>query len=115
MSIRRFWIRIIAVLPVLLLLAVRVSNCFAGTFVAYGPTGFTRTTEVPSPVGVNFAVLNPATTFTIRIDNQTVSSAIITLNGTEVFGVNDFNQQVKLLAKPVTLLSNNRLVVELRG
>src|SRR5262245_36571765 len=51
------------------------------TFVAYGPAGFSRGTGIPAPVNATFNVLDPSTTFTMRIDCTTVTSAIVTLNG----------------------------------
>src|SRR5689334_5902762 len=87
----------------------------AGTFVAYGPQQYVRQTGTPTPVTTSFTVLDPTTTFTMRIDNSGVSSAIVTLNGVVVFSESDFNATVTLLTKAVTLQATNQLVVELRG
>jgi len=87
----------------------------AATFVAYGPVTYVRSTGVPVPVTTSFTVLDANTTYTLRIDNSGVSSAVVTLNGAEVAGPNDFNANVTIITKPVTLLLNNQLTVELRG
>src|SRR5689334_554865 len=87
----------------------------AGTFVAYGPQQYVRQSGTPTPVTTSFTVLDPATTFTMRIDSSGVSSAIVTLNGVVVFRESDFNATVTLLTKAVTLQATNQLIVELRG
>src|SRR5207249_64828 len=51
----------------------------------------------------------------LRIDSNGVSSAIVTLNGVVIFKENDFNANVALLTRPVTLQATNQLTVELRG
>jgi len=85
------------------------------TFKAYGPATVVRATGAPAPVNATFNVLDPSTTFTMQIDSSGVSSAIITLNGVQIFKPGDFNTTVKLLTKPVKLLSTNKLTVEMRG
>ena len=87
----------------------------AGDFVVFGPQQYVRNTGQPISVTNTFAALDPTTTFTMRIESTGVSSAIVTLNGVDVFSPNDFNANVHLLTKPVTLLANNQLTVELRG
>ncbi|MEN8136016.1 MAG: pentapeptide repeat-containing protein [Thermodesulfobacteriota bacterium] len=47
--------------------------------------------------------------------NSTVSSATITLNGTELFGPNDFNKNVHFLEKTILLTEDNTLSVELNS
>ncbi len=87
----------------------------AETFIAFGPVQYSRDTGKPTPVTKTFNVLDPSATFTARIDSAGVSSAIVTLNGVDVFKESDFNQTVKVLTKSVTLLATNQLTVELRG
>ncbi|HEX6160088.1 MAG TPA: carboxypeptidase regulatory-like domain-containing protein, partial [Thermoanaerobaculia bacterium] len=60
-------------------------------------------------------MLDPSARYELKIDNDTVSSAIVLVNGVEVFGTKDFNQTVKTLTKDVTLTAANQLSVELRG
>lgn len=82
---------------------------------AYGPIAYTRETGKPQIFGDTFSVLNPSTQFTLHIDNNAVSSAVISINGTQVFGPNDFNPNVTSLDRLVTLAANNTLQVELRS
>jgi Glucodextranase, domain B len=100
---------------VALLLTLFPSLSRANTFVAFGPQQYVRDNGAPSPRTTTFTVLDPTTTFTLRVDSKGVSSAIITLNGAEIFRPSDFNANVHLLTKPVTLLATNQLTVELRG
>src|SRR5262245_39294293 len=100
---------------VALLLATLPSIGRANTFVAYGPVTYTRNTGGPTPVTTNFTVLDPNTTYTLRIDSTGVSSAVVTLNGVDVLRPNDFNANVTLITKQVMLRLNNQLTVELRG
>ena len=99
----------------LVLLALVASIARAGEFVAFGPQEYVRSTDAPAPVSTTFIVLDPSTTFSVRIESTGVTSALVTLNGVDVFTPNDFNATVHLLTKPVSLLASNRLTVELRG
>jgi hypothetical protein len=94
----------------------------AGTFVVFGPETYRYAPGKPTPQSTAFTVLNPATTYTLRIHNgglsnefSRVSSAVITLNGLEIAKPNDFNQNVALIEKPVTLTATNTLTVEVRA
>ncbi len=99
------------------------STAAAGTFVAFGPENYVRGTGDPVPVTKSFTVLNPNTSYTIRINNggltdgefEPVSSSVFVLNGVQIVGPNEFNQNVTVLDKPVTLVATNELTVELRG
>jgi hypothetical protein len=88
---------------------------FAGTFTAFGPQSFGRSTSAPRQVSVPFDVHNPNTPFTLQITESTVSSAIVTVNGTRIFGTSDFNNNVTQLSAAVTLQAHNVLDVDLRG
>src|SRR5712691_3988602 len=94
----------------------------AGTFVARLPESFVRATGAPTAVDRAFTVLDPTTTFTLVIHNgglnnefPRISSAVVSVNGTEVAGPRDFNQQVSVIQKAVTLQATNTLTVELRS
>jgi len=91
------------------------SATYAGTFVAFGPQQYIRQDAKPTAIANTFTVLDPATSFTLRVDSSGVSSAIITLNGVVIFKESDFNANVKLLTSAVTLRTTNQLTVELRG
>ncbi len=91
------------------------SAATAGTFVADGPRAFTRATASPVVERFTFGVLDPAARYELRIGTGTVTSAVVTLNGAEIFGTNDFKEHVPSLVKAVTLRAQNELTVELRG
>jgi len=76
---------------------------------------FTRTTGRPLPITVDFKIPTSDAIYTLRIDNTTVSSAVVIVNGEQIVGPSDFNNQVKLLTRVVILAATNRLSVELRG
>lgn len=106
-----------------LLLCVLVGSVLAGTFNAFGPKTYPRETGDPVTVVDQFSVLNPSAEFTLRIYNgglvdgefEKVSSSVIKLNGVQIVGPDEFNQNVSLLEKPVSLLASNELSVEVRG
>jgi hypothetical protein len=100
---------------VALLLASLPAVTYAGTFVSFGPQTYVRATGTPSVANTTFTVTDPTTTFTMQIDSKGVSSAIVTLNGVQVFKESDFNANVTLLTKAVTLKATNQLSVEMRG
>ena len=91
------------------------SLAYGGDFVAFGPQQYERLDAAPSVAKTTFSVTDPTTTFTMRIDSNGVSSAIVTLNDVQIFKESDFNSNVKLLTKAVRLTSSNQLTVELRG
>ena len=106
-----------------MLLTFLPSTGFPGTFVAFGPQSHTRGTGSPVTVTNAFTVLNPNTTYALQIYNggltdgefEKVSSSVISINGVQVVGPNEFNQNVALIERPVTLATSNQLSVELRG
>ena len=94
----------------------------AGSFVAFEQS-YLREKGNPVTITNNFMVLNPNTDYILRIHNggledaefENVSSSVISLNGIQVVGPNEFNQNVSLVEKPVTLAANNELAVIVRG
>jgi hypothetical protein len=104
------------------LLLAYASASFGGTFVALQPANFVRDTGNPVAVTTSFTVLNPNTAYTLHIDNggaqgefARVSSAVILLNGVQVAGPSDFNKNVTVIEKPLTLVRTNTVSVELRS
>ncbi len=90
----------------------------------YGHETFTRNTG--SPVIETRQIVDPnfiyfTNQFTLNINNGTntnnrVSSAIIKIDGVQIFGPSDFSQNVSFLTKPISnLTANSVLEVELRG
>jgi RHS repeat-associated protein len=95
----------------------------AGTFTAYGPQTYTRGSGNPVTVTSSFAVLNPSTQYTLKAFNgglqddstELVSSTVVTVNGVEVIGPNNFNQNISEVDVLVTLQTSNTISVEVRG
>lgn len=111
------------VLAVGAFLAAAIIPAKAGTFTAFGPQDYTRGTGDPVTVTTNFSVLNPNTQYTLKAfngglqDNLTelVSSGFVTVNGVQVLGASNFNQNVTEVDVPVTLQSSNTISVQVRG
>ncbi len=99
------------------------SSADAHTLTVYGPESFIRNTGKPVIVTHTFTVLTSNNACTLKIYNggmedsgfKRVSSAVISLNGVQVVEPNEFNQNVELIEKPVTLSAENQLSVEVRG
>ena len=106
-----------------LLIAIFPSICYAGTWVAFGPVTYTRASGSPVTVTNTFTLLNPATTYTLKAFNgglqnnatELVSSSVVTLNGVQVIGPNNFNQNVSEVIVPISPQSSNSISVQLRG
>jgi hypothetical protein len=70
-----------------------------------------------------FTVLNPATQYTLKAFNgglqnsqtELVSSSVVTVNGVQVLGPSNFNQNVSEIDVPVILQSSNTISVQVRG
>jgi RHS repeat-associated protein len=85
----------------------------------FGPKKYIRNTGKPNVYKDRFPG-TPGKGWLIIVNGEEdgqnrISSAIIRLNGKEVIGTKDFNQNVYRLRKGIDLLSNNNLVVELRS
>jgi len=104
-------------------LTVASSLAQAGTFTAFGPQNYTRGTGDPVTVTNTFNVLNPNTQYTLKVFNgglqdtptELVSSGFVTVNGVQVVGPNNFNQNVTEVDVPVTLQASNTISVQVRG
>lgn len=88
----------------------------------FGPKTYTRTTGKPRKVIDQFPVADPTKRFTLFIQNgqgneraDRVTSAVIEINEVRVIGPEDFGKQVDEITRPVSLLAENRIAVELRG
>jgi YD repeat-containing protein/YVTN family beta-propeller protein len=118
--VRPLPIRALLALPLAL---VAATPGHAGTFTAFGPQGYVRGAGTPVAEVTAFSVRNPATQYTLQIHNgglqdgefDKVSSSVIRLNGVQVVGPAEFNQNVSVVEKPVSLNADNSLSVELRG
>jgi len=91
----------------------------AAVSTAFGPKKYIRTTKAPNIYRDSFTASEGRCYLIITNGEEDgsyrVSSAIITLNGEEIIGVNDFNQNVYRLRVAVDLSSLNNLIVELRS
>lgn len=86
-----------------------------GTFTAFGPKTYVRDTGAPVAVSNSFSVLNPSTTYTLKVANNGISSGVISINGVQIVGPDDFNQNVASIERPISLLASNQISVELRS
>ena len=104
-------------LATILILAVWYSYAVEVTLL--GPKQYIRTDGSPNLYTDSFP--GRAGTGRIVVQNggvdgvDLVSGAIIRVNGTEVFGVNDFSQKSLLLTETINLLDANTVSVELRS
>src|SRR5215471_11333235 len=95
----------------------------AGTWIPFGPKNYVRGTGAPVTVTDSFTLLNPAAQYTLKAfngglqDNQTelVSSSVVTLNGVQVIGPQNFGQGVAEIDIPITPQAVNTISVQLRG
>src|SRR5213594_3182884 len=98
-------------------------GAFGATFTVRTPENFVREAGKPATVTTQpFTVPDPATSFTLVVHNggsnnefRRVSSAIISVNGKQILGPSDFNQQVNVIQKTVSLEVTNTMSVELRS
>jgi hypothetical protein len=88
----------------------------------WGPITFLREREEPKTEQISFTVSDATGPFLLHLANGTpegtnrVSSAVVKLNGKEIFRPSEFNQNVAELSHQVTLLSGkNLLEVRLRS
>ena len=115
---------LIALFTVIFLEILSFSNSEAldaGTFLAFGPKSFIRTTGKPAILLEDFSVLDPNTSYMLHVYNGgknngfKASSAFIHINGTEIVRPDAFNQTVSHIEKPVELLNSNVLTVDFRS
>ncbi|MFC6671376.1 PKD domain-containing protein [Marinobacterium aestuariivivens] len=90
-----------------------------GETIVFGPEQFDRGRAKPRPEVRHFSIWNPDDDFTLIVQNgdgedesTRVSSAIITINGIQILGPEDFSKQVDLIEIPVSLADGNEIVVE---
>ena len=88
---------------------------FSGSFTVFGPAIFVRKSGKTIVEISRFTVPNPKADYTLRITNSNITSAVVTINDEVFVRPNDFKKNIKVIDKPVTLLTNNKLEVELRS
>jgi hypothetical protein len=91
----------------------------SGTWAAFGPESFVRGTGGSIAVPRTFSVLNPNTSYTLRINNGGAqgefarATGSVFLNGVQIAGPNDLNRQTSLFQKQVIVQIHNRLIIKL--
>ena len=106
-----------------LLISLFSSSAHAGTWVPFGPQTYTRDAGAPVTVTNTFSVLNPSTQYTLHVVNgglgdtstELASGSVMTINGVQVVGPNNFNKNVVVLDVPVTLQLSNTISVQVKG
>ena len=93
-----------------------------GLFLAYGPADFVRSAGKPAPDLRNFTLLNTQAEYRLQIFNGGLnsqfagaSSAVVTVNGRQITSPSDFNQNVRLIERPLVPATTNSIAVELRS
>lgn len=89
----------------------------------FGPITCQRGTGAPSFFSYSFTAPEPSRGFIFKVFNgglenttyEQVSNSTITLNGVQILGPSNFNQNVTYLEVPVALQVQNTLDVEVRG
>src|ERR687891_619636 len=88
---------------VALALALTATTGRSADVIVFGPQTFIRSTGGPVTVTRTFTVAAATTEGTLRLANQGVSSAIVSLNGAEVLRPDDFNPDITTIERTVTL------------
>lgn len=108
---------------ILTLILACAASMQAGSFSAFGPKDYVRGTAAPETITSTFTVLNPSTQYTLKAFNgglqdsttELVSSGFVTINGVQVLGPDNFNQNVTEIDVPVSLQTSNTISVQVRG
>ena len=104
-----------------LLLCVFSGTSFATQVTVFGPNQYVRTTGAPDVFTNSFTAISGVGMLIVKngaIDGNNritdaISSALVYVNGEQIFVPNDFNQNVYLLQAPDNLTENNSIAVEL--
>jgi hypothetical protein len=106
----------------LLVSALTTLPCFAGTFTAFGPKTYVRSSGQPVTTTDTFSVLNPKAQYTLRLHNGGLNgqfsgntSADISVNGVAIISPKDLDPKIPLVQKTITLKGTNQIVVRVQG
>lgn len=110
--------RKILIITLCLLSGLLASTSFAVETTVFGPKQYKKVTNKTESFNDSFSATSGGGTMIVKNGNESgsyrVSSAVITLNGQEIFGTQDFSTGVYLLESSIDLAANNSLTVELR-
>ncbi len=106
---------------ILLVLGVFTGMSSAVEVTLFGSHQYIRTSGAPDVFSDTFSAYPGSGTLIIKNGNQVgenriidaISSAEVFINGEQIFGPNDFNQNVYLLEAPINLVVNNSITVGL--
>lgn len=112
--------RPLCILAILFIFSAIFSPAFATEVTVFGPTQYVRTTGPPNVYTDTFSALPKEGTLIIENGDEDgkhrVTSALVFINGAQIFAPNDFKQKIYLMEAPVDLSdSNNSILVELRS
>ena len=84
----------------------------------FGPAKYTRTTGAPNTYSDTFQICNTGAIYKLLVENgeagkNRISSAVISLNGQEIIGQNEFSQKVDKIEKTVSLQQENTLDIKI--
>ena len=101
------------------LLALLVGTSYAVEGTWFGPIRYQRTEKRPNLYADTFPGLPGQGTLVIKNgggdEKHRLSSALILVNGEQILGPSDFNQQIHGKASSIRLAGNNSIIVETRG
>src|SRR5947209_18303815 len=94
------------------------SSSAAQMMTGFGPKQYTRSAGPPQTFTETFQHCGTAPCQLVVVNGNAdgsnrISSASISLNGAQILGPSDFNQQVGRIVKPVVLTDNNQLRITL--
>jgi hypothetical protein len=100
---------------VALLASLSATRASAGNFNAFGPELYPRASAAPVTVNKSFSVLNPNTTYTLRIQLPKGSAVNVTVNGVLVLSAAEEFKKPTVIERPVILESSNEIAVQVLG
>ena len=102
-------------------LSLFLGRSSAGEVTMFGPKQYVRTTGALNVYMDTFSAIPGEAKLTVKNGNwdgseritDAINSASVTVNGEEIFGPDDFNQQVYLLEAPINVAEDNSISIEL--
>jgi hypothetical protein len=104
-----------------LLLILFLGTASAGEVTMFGPKQYVRTKGAPNVYTDTFSAISGEAKLTVKNGSwdgmkkitDAISSASVVVNGHQIFGPNDFNQQVHFLEASINVAEDNSITVEL--